>query len=187
MSIDRIMVPRAAPAPGGPSANVDWPLTHRSALMGLELPPGGFYFGADQPRVHTLLGSCVSITWWNRERRIGGMCHYLTPNRASRDPDHPDPRCADGAMALFRQRAAEAGTELSSYAAKIFGGGSQFAERGGLALSDIPDRNVEAAVRLLAADGVPVVAHHVGGQGPRRIIFEVATGDVWVRHDNSLS
>lgn len=157
-------------------------------LMDLDLPPGGFYFGDGRPRIRTLLGSCVSITLWNRERRIGGMCHYLNPSRDVREAEDPDPRYANEAMALFRQRAAAAGTTLAGYEAKIFGGGSQFAAGdGGLAPSDIPARNVEAGLRLLAASGLTVVAYHVGGQGPREVIFELRTGDVWVRHENKLS
>ena len=153
----------------------------------LELAPGGFYFGDDRSRISTLLGSCVSITLWNRERRIGGMCHYLVPSRNSLNGSAPDPRYADEAMVLFRQRAAEAGTLLASYEAKIFGGGSQFAERGGLPLSDIPARNVAVGLRLLAANEINVVAHHVGGQGSRKVVFKMRSGDVWVRHESSLS
>ena len=45
------------------------------------LQPGEFYFGDAATRIRTLLGSCVAITLWHPARMIGGMCHYMLPNR----------------------------------------------------------------------------------------------------------
>ena len=38
------------------------------------LQPGDFYFGDENTRLRSLLGSCVSITMWHPTKLIGGMC-----------------------------------------------------------------------------------------------------------------
>jgi chemotaxis protein CheD len=50
--------------------------------------PGQWHFGPEQITVKTLLGSCVALTLWHPQRRIGGMCHYLLPDR-KREPGQP--------------------------------------------------------------------------------------------------
>lgn len=38
------------------------------------LQPKDFYFGDENARLRTLLGSCVSITMWHPTKLIGDMC-----------------------------------------------------------------------------------------------------------------
>ena len=45
------------------------------------LQPGDFYFGDRDTRIRTLLGSCVSITMWHPRLHVGGMCHFMLPER----------------------------------------------------------------------------------------------------------
>ena len=55
----------------------------------------------------TLLGSCVSILVWHRERGFGGMCHYLLPERRTLlivRPDRPETK-ARGKAAPQAERA----------------------------------------------------------------------------------
>ena len=51
--------------------------------MEVFLQPGEHFVGDEYYRLRTILGSCVSITLWNRARRIGAMCHFLLSQRAS--------------------------------------------------------------------------------------------------------
>ena len=43
-------------------------------------------------------------------------------------------------------------------------------------------RNGEAARELLAEHGIEVLSENLFGNGHRQIVFDVGTGDVWVRH-----
>ena len=45
------------------------------------LMPGDFVFGNSELKLKTLLGSCVAITLWHPDKKIGGMCHYMLPGR----------------------------------------------------------------------------------------------------------
>ena len=146
------------------------------------LNPGDFHFGGGHTRISTLLGSCISITLWHPKRRIGGMCHYVLAERRVNlgSSSHPtlDGRYADDAFVLFLQHMAEAGTRPNEYQAKLFGGGNMF-NSGGNAMA-IGSRNIERGRDLLAANKIALIAEHVGGNGCRKLHFDLRSGHVWL-------
>ncbi len=139
---------------------------------------GEVFFGEGRQRVSTLLGSCIAITLWHPQRRLGGMCHFMLPHRPGGSLMQPDGRYANEAMALLDRSIASHGTHITEYEAKLFGGGTMFPD------FDDPIRvsydNIIAARRLLRARNVPLIAEHVGGAGHRRLHFDTWTGDVWL-------
>lgn len=152
------------------------------------LKPGEIWFGSGNTVVRTLLGSCIAITLWNHEHRLGGMCHYLLPEPgqdAKRRPEHPG-YYGSQALAFFERQAAKSGLALSSFQAKIFGGGNMFhgiERRAGSV--NISARNIEWARQTLAERQIKVVAQDVGGHVHRTLFMEVWSGDVWVRQGNA--
>ncbi len=152
----------------------------------LVLYPGDFVFAEAPTRLRTLLGSCVSVTWWHPGTRLGAMCHFLVPHRARRDGAGQalDGRYADEAVEMFLRHAGQAGTRPQEWVVKVFGGGSQFAFSAGRDDVSLPDRNVEAAFDLLARHRMSVSARHVGGSGHRQVVFDLGSGTVWLRHES---
>lgn len=149
------------------------------------LQPGDFFFGDHSTRVRTLLGSCVSITLWHRRFRIGGMCHYMLPVRSRRASRALDGRYADDVMALFMHELRISGTNPRDYDVKIFGGGRMLAHNPvckGTEVMEVGVRNIETARRLLSEHGFRVKAEHIGGDGHRNVVFDVGSGEVWIRH-----
>ncbi|WP_051810106.1 chemotaxis protein CheD [Actinoplanes subtropicus] len=143
------------------------------------LNPGDFYFGGTDTRIHTLLGSCVSVTLWHPLLRAGGMCHYMLPQR--RIPtarDGLDGRYADHAVQMFLEVIERLGTKPQEYVAHLYGGGNQFPpfQRG--RAPDVARDNIAAGLTLLKRFGFRVAHADLGGTGPRRLSFEVATGEV---------
>ena len=151
------------------------------------LHPGEFAFDKRGTHIHTLLGSCVSITLWHPRLQVGGMCHFTLPKRngTPRASDDPDGRYADEAMELFRRSALGRRTRLAEYQAKIFGGGNMIRERGQSVEDTVGTRNATAAMQLLMQAGIEILVAHVGEFGHRRIAFDIGTGDVWVRHESA--
>jgi chemotaxis protein CheD len=150
------------------------------------LHPGDYFFGDGDSRIHTVLGSCVSITAWHPARHIGGMCHYMLPARHVRAegahlPEAPDARYADGALALFLRDMRRAGTTPQEYEVKMFGGSEQFPHLNRSAALDVAGRNIDSGRRLLEQHGFILSSRNLGGTGPRRLIFDIGTGTVWVR------
>lgn len=146
------------------------------------LQPGDFHFGAGTSRLHTLLGSCVSITLWHPDLHIGGMCHFMLPSRGKKGIFTPDGRYGDDSVELFLCEIDKFGTPPGEYQAKLFGGGNMFSQLTGKKASEVGVRNVEAARSLLLANDFRIQSEDAGGYGHRRVIFDLRDGNVWVKH-----
>lgn len=148
------------------------------------LHPGEFCFLNNAAHVHTILGSCISITLWHPELRIGGMCHFTLPEHPLRKNQAAklDGRYADDVMKMFKQATTEHGTKIMEYEAKIFGGGNMMKSEGQNIEDSIGTKNAAAAMQLLMAENITIQVAHVGEFGHRRIVFDINSGDVWVRH-----
>lgn len=151
-----------------------------AATLDIFLQPGEIFFGDADTRIRTILGSCVAITLWHPRRRIGGMCHFMLPERRRGERSELDGRYADEAMLLLIEEITRASTRAHEYEAKLFGGGNMFAPREQKQIT-VAERNIDAGRELLRRHGFNVLVEHLGGRGHRQIIFEVGSGDVWVR------
>jgi chemotaxis protein CheD len=147
------------------------------------LQPGEVYFGEERTRISTLLGSCVAITLWHPARRIGGMCHYLLPERpGGRCGGRLDGRYGDEAVEMFLSELAATRTRPAEYQVKVFGGGNMLADaRAGEAAESIARRNVERARELIAENGFAAHAEDLGGSVHRFVMLDLWSGDAWVR------
>lgn len=153
----------------------------RNAPVEIFLQPGQVFFGDAGVRVRTILGSCVSITLWHPKQHLGGMCHYMLPERGAAGRIL-DGRYAPEALELLLDQMRLTGAAPREFQAKIFGGGRMFAAEERAAGIDIGARNVDVGRRLLRAQGLHLTGEHLCGQGHRSLIFDIATGDVWVKH-----
>lgn len=146
------------------------------------LQPGEFYFGDRETRIRTILGSCVSITMWHPKKHIGGMCHYMLPkNKRHTHGQELDGKYAEDTIQLFMQEIRKSNTHAHDYEVKIFGGGNQFPGQDRRVFS-VSEQNVEIGRALLAQHGFKIKSEHLGGNGHRNIMFDLWSGDVWVKH-----
>ena len=156
-------------------------------ILEIFLGPGEFYFGEGKTRIRTLLGSCVAITLWHPTRLIGGMSHYMLPNRPPhRKKESPlDGRYADEVMDMFMRELGRSHSRPTEYQVKIFGGGRMFepsAKKGAPRnLVDISARNVHAGRELVNRYGFAFTAEDLGGSGHRNVMLDLWSGDVWVK------
>lgn len=147
------------------------------------LQPGDFHFGGGRTRISTLLGSCISITLWHPTRLIGGMCHFMLPTRGLPGGVPLDGRYADEALALFDRAVTTAASRPADYQVKVFGGGNMLVRSTeGAEIMNIATRNVDSAYALLARHGYRPTTAHCGGQGHRKLFFDLWTGHVWLAH-----
>jgi chemotaxis protein CheD len=147
------------------------------------LQPGEFYFGEEKTRIRTLLGSCVAVTLWHPRLRIGGMAHYMLPQRPNRATDQPlDGRYAREVMLMFQRELQSTRTRPAEYQVKLFGGGRMFAHvQKAKRHVDVQDRNIDIGRQLMAQHGFKVLAEDLGGDGHRSVVFDLWSGDVWLK------
>lgn len=163
------------------------------------LQPGEFYFGDRSTRVRTILGSCVAITMWHPKRLIGGMCHYMLASSPRRRVATLDGKYGEDAILMFLAEAVRHDTNPKDYVVKVFGGGNMFPDQGGhwpcetkpcdeviADCRNVSCKNGMVARAMIRQHGMTIAAEHVGGTGHRNVIFDVATGHVWVRQAQLL-
>jgi chemotaxis protein CheD len=149
------------------------------------LKPGEIYFGDWNTRIRTVLGSCVAITMWHPDKLLGGMCHYLLPSRNTSGPHVLDGKYADEALALMLNEICKMGANVGEYQIKLFGGGSMFPDVNHQDGSNVGGKNVEIAHQLLKSLGLRIHSEHISGIGHRNVIFNIWSGDVWMKHQTS--
>ena len=156
-------------------------------VIDIFLQPGELYFGDRHTRIRTLLGSCVSLVFWHPRHRVGGMCHYMLPFRSPpRSGEELDGRYADEAMELMFREMRAIGTHPLEYVVKVFGGANMFPDEPCRGLCDVGQRNAQTAYRMLEIQGLSCVSSHTAGTGHRTVMFDVWSGNVWVRHQPLL-
>jgi chemotaxis protein CheD len=148
------------------------------------LNPGDFVFAEPGTHVHTVLGSCIAICLWHPVLHIGGMCHFVLPFRPKNEVKRPDldGRYGEEAMQMFDMAIKLHQTDYRQYQAKIFGGANVFGKNSDLSEALIGEKNAEKAIQLLMNRDTEITVVHVGERGHRRIVMDVATGDVWVKY-----
>lgn len=151
------------------------------------LHPGEFYFGDNKKSIGTILGSCIAICIWHPRLHIGGMCHFVLPDREVPLNTDQIGRYAGGCIQLFLAHTQSRGTRIKDYVAKIFGGANTVAELVDDDGSSVGERNTQAAMQLLIEQNVAINVADVGETGFRRITFDLSNGDVWAkRHAKNL-
>jgi chemotaxis protein CheD len=142
----------------------------------LYLTPGQIVATGEPCTLRTVLGSCVSVTLFDRHARAGGMNHFLLPGAA---PDESSERYGQGALDSLLARLEHLGCATERLEAGVFGGACVV---GALAHAlHLGERNVDFAFAWLRDRGIDVVARDVLGRVARRLEFSVADGSTRVR------
>lgn len=152
-----------------------------TGVKNIHLQPGDYFWGDENYRIKTLLGSCVAICVWHPTRKIGGMSHCLLPARGNDPVPHISGRYVDETFDIFFAEMNRHATQRKDYQVKVFGGGNMFElpDKNGITVGE---KNLQMMRLIMDREGMRITAQHVGGKGHRNVIFELWNGDCWVRH-----
>mgnify|MGYP001793897778 CR=1 FL=1 len=117
----------------------------------------------------TILGSCIAACLWDPTTGMGGMNHFLLPE--GDDSQTGSQKFGAYAMECLINGLLREGAHRGSLQAKVFGGARMMQGFG-----DIGSRNAAFVQHFLRAEGIPIVAHDVGGDKARRVKFWPTTG-----------
>jgi chemotaxis protein CheD len=123
--------------------------------------------------LRTLLGSCLGLALYDRERQIGGLAHIVLPSSRGAT-DRPGKFVDTAIPKLIEEMKKLAGGEVR-LAAKLAGGASMFATT---VAANIGRQNVEACQRRLGELRIPILATHCGGEHGRRMSLYTQSGKV---------
>ncbi len=151
----------------------------------LNLLAGQLYLGERATVVRTLLGSCVGITLWHPRRRIGGMCHYLLPERGRSPAAALDGRFGDEALEILVALLLRMGTRPAEYEAHLYGGADAIPDAAMVKLN-IGERNIEQGWALIDHYGFQLRDVDVGDRVPRTVQLDLRNGEVQMRRGASI-
>jgi chemotaxis protein CheD len=132
------------------------------------------------------IGSCVAVTLYDRENRIGGLAHVMLPYfEEAHDKSNPT-KFTDIAIAIMIDEMKRRGARPHNMIAKIFGGANMFPEIiSSNSAMDIGKRNIVAVRKGLEGYGIQITASEVGGHTGRTVIFDTSDNSVTVKTANS--
>jgi chemotaxis protein CheD len=142
---------------------------------------GEIYITQGPLRLDTTLGSCVAVTAWHPQFKVGAMTHYLLP-----EPGRAEKRKPDGYYGCYAlsQVVLELSRQapLRNFQFGIFGGGSLIGRD--MWDSSIAHRNIDFARQWAARHRIHFHQESVGNTDCRRVSFDLSSGliDIKVYH-----
>ena len=141
--------------------------------------PGEFFVHDEDILVTTTLGSCIAACLWDRDKRIGGMNHFLLPDMGASSGGGGDSgRYGSFAMDLLIGELVKRGATRSSMEAKVFGGGAVVS---GMNTINVGERNTLFVLDYLRTERITVVSKDVLDIYPRKLCYRPASGKAMVK------
>ncbi len=155
-------------------------------LPQVHLKPGELIICQEPNLIVTVLGSCVSVTMFNRRTRIAAICHAMLPDPKSSgaaDEEASRYRYVSEVLPEMCSHFGQAGLSAEQVEVKLFGGGNVIS----MAEESPSERwigsaNVRRAREILRHAGYSIRASNVGGTNGRKILFNTDTGEVMHKH-----
>lgn len=147
--------------------------------------PGEFFVHDEEILITTTLGSCIAACLWDRDKRVGGINHFMLPDRGS---SIDSGRYGSFAMELLINEMIKRGAKRSTMEAKVFGGGAVVA---GMNSLNVGERNARFVLDYLRTERIAVVSQDILDIYPRKICYLPASGKALVKrlaavHDKFL-
>jgi chemotaxis protein CheD len=142
------------------------------------LHPGAARFANAPERIETILGSCVSVSLRDPRTALAAICHCVLPAAPPTTPPAERFRFCDTAVEGMLEWFARRRVPVSRLEVKLFGGAEVLFGATG---SSVGQLNAQQALAALARHGLTSQAQATGGPAGRYLVFDTATGAVWVR------
>ena len=162
---------KAMPRKPGQASFFYWDAHFRNEAV--KVLPGEYFVYDEDILITTTLGSCIAACLWDRERRIGGMNHFMLPEGTGESG-----RNGSFAMELLINELMKRGASRMTLEAKVFGGGAVI---GGMSSINVGERNTKFVIDYLQAERIPIVSHDVLEIYPRKVCFLPASGKAMVK------
>jgi chemotaxis protein CheD len=139
--------------------------------------PGEFFVHDEDILIMTTLGSCIAACLWDRDKRVGGMNHFLLPDGGA-GSGADSGRYGGFAMDLLIGELVKRGATRASMEAKVFGGGAVIS---GMNSINVGERNTQFVLDYLRTERIAVVSKDVLDIYPRKVCFLPGSGKAMVK------
>lgn len=146
------------------------------------IKPGYICIPHQESLLHSVVGSGIIVTIYDRKKKIGGMVYFLKPQ--TQDTDKLSLYQAKPSiyylLKLFKKRKCQ----KEDLEAGIYGGA--FNPEHNNYDEDLHNHNVQQAEDILQKNGIEIHSSDVGGKRGRKIIFNTFSGEVIVAKVNHI-
>jgi len=153
------------------------------------LHPGQIIVTAEEHPIVTVLGSCVALTVYSPEKRIGGIFHALLPEYIEKasiinnsPPVSPDPDYVDYSFYYLKKRMSELGVNISMTRIMLFGGGDVLQSLVSGTSASVGRKNIEMIKGIIEKEKLKISAEDTGGTKARKIIFHPGSGKIFLEY-----
>lgn len=138
---------------------------------------------AKEPHILTTLGlgSCVGITLYDPQLKIGGLAHVMLPDSTQIKNNENKAKFADTAIEVLLQLMINEGARKNRIVAKIVGGAHMFEFKNVDDIMRIGTRNVTSVIQNLNERRIPIIAQDTGDNYGRTIELYTSTGVLRVK------
>ncbi|MFT5705054.1 MAG: chemotaxis protein CheD [Shewanella sp.] len=156
-----------------------WDTTHNKVVARVD--PGRFFISAQDEYIFTRLGSCVAACIWDPLLGIGGLNHFLLPERELNEDWHElssySCRYGNFAMEQLINGILTLGGQRKRLKAKVFGGAQMCKET----VLNVGQSNIDFVKSYLHMEGIEIEAEDLGGAWPRKVLFHPNSGKVLLK------
>lgn len=138
------------------------------------LYPSTLFVSREPFLVNTILGSCVSVCFYDVYLRYGGINHFMLPFWNGQGL--ASPKYGNIAITKLLEKMQALGSSQRNLVAKVFGGANVI-ETNNVQFM-IGDRNITLATEMLRELQIQIVSQSMGGSLGRKIQFNTSTGEV---------
>ena len=122
------------------------------------------------------LGSCIGISLYDPQTKVGGLLHIMLPDSTQARPTDNPAKFADTGLPLMLKDVLALGASRTRLVAKIAGGAQMFAFANATDIMRVGARNAEAAKKTLKDLNIRLIAEDTGGTYGRTVSIDMETG-----------
>ena len=136
----------------------------------VKILPGEYYVTTRDMALVTVLGSCVAACIYDRNQTIGGMNHFMLPDkkRTGSDVLSLSTRYGVYAIEIMINELLKMGAKRNSLEAKVFGGGNVLR---GFTVNKIGHNNAAFVIEYLRKEGIRIAAQDLLDIYPRKVYY----------------
>ncbi len=122
------------------------------------------------------LGSCIGISLYDPQTKIGGLLHIMLPDSNQSRANENRAKFADTGIPDMLNELVRMGAARSRLVAKLAGGSQMFAFANASDIMRVGLRNASASKEILKKLSIPIVGEDTGGSYGRTVQIDLSTG-----------
>ena len=122
------------------------------------------------------LGSCIGISLYDPQTKIGGLLHIMLPDSNQSRANENRAKFADTGIPDMLEELIRMGAAKSRLVAKLAGGSEMFAFANASDSMRVGLRNASASKEILKKLSIPIVGEDTGGNYGRTVQIDLSTG-----------